>query len=345
MSTLEVLSCGPHVSVQDEGRPGHLRHGVSPGGAVDPLALEAGRVLVGNERSCAALEMLSLGGRFRAGNKPLRMALTGAHFLAHIEGRAVEPLCCFELRPQEILELGAARGGTYGYLSIAGGLDVPLVLGSRSTHIRAGFGGYQGRLLQAGDCLSLGASSGSNKPCCLQLPAQTPGRALRILWAAQSNLLARGERQRFLATSFEVTHELDRMGVRLTSKEEPVCVQNGLSVLSGVVAMGDIQVPGNGRPVVLLNDRQPTGGYPRIATIIGADLVKFARMPAGSVVNFKAVEEQEAVGALLKMKEEMASLPARLCGPKEDPLSTKRLLSQNLISGVVAGHERKKDLK
>ncbi len=345
MNGLDVLSCGPYVSVQDEGRPGHLRHGVSPGGAVDPLALEAGRLLVGNARSCAALEMLSLGGRFRAGEKPLRLALTGAYFPAHIDGRTIEPSCSFELRPQEVLDIGAARSGTYGYLSIAGGVDVPLVLGSRSTHIRAGFGGFKGRLLQAGDRLPLGAGSGADKPCYLPLPAKMPSGELRILWAAQSNLLAKGERQRFVETSFRVSHELDRMGVRLTCNEEPICVQDGLSALSGVVAMGDIQVPGTGRPVVLLNDRQPTGGYPRIATIIGADLVQFSRLPAGSRVNFKAVEEQEAVRALQELREEMASLPTRLCGPKEDPLSTKRLLSQNLISGVVAGHERKKDLK
>ncbi len=336
MRTLEVLSIGPYVSVQDEGRPGHLRHGVSSGGAIDPLALEAGRLLVSNEHECAAFEMLALGGRWRAGDEPLLMALTGAHFPAHIEGRPLEPLCSFWLRPGEILDIRVARIGNYGYLSIAGGIDVPLVLGSRSTHIRGGFGGYQGRLLQAGDRLSIGAASGAGKACRLLLQQESAIVEVRILWSAQAALLEKGERQRFLDTPFEITHERDRMGVRLKSNSDPIRLRNGLNALSGIVAMGDIQVPGNGQPIILLNDRQPTGGYPRIATIIGADLICFAQLPAGSRVKFKAVDEQVAVSALQKMKEEAGSMATRLEPVAREPLSTHQLLSQNLISGVVS---------
>ena len=335
VSFLDVLSIGPYVSVQDEGRPGYLRYGVSLGGAVDARAFEAGRLLVGNERGGAVLEMLSLGGRLRAGDEPLLMALTGARFSAHIEERPIKPLCSFWLRPGEVLDIGAARSGTYGYLSIAGGIDVPLVLGSGSTHIRDGFGGYKGRLLQAGDRLSVDATTDVGKVCCLSLQQSPVIGKVRILWSAQSALLKKGERQRFLDTSFEITHELDRMGVRLNSDSDPVRLNNGLNVLSGIVAMGDIQVPGTGQPIVLLNDHQPTGGYPRIATIIGADLIRFAQLSAGSKVKFKAIDELEAISAYQKMKEEVNNMASRVEPMTRGPLSTDQLLSQNLISGVV----------
>ncbi len=345
MTRLAVLQAGPHITVQDEGRPGLLRLGITPGGAIDPLALEEGRLLVGNPPGRAALEIAGTGGRFLVrGERPLVMALTGAPVVAKRQGRGLEHGCSFPVAPGEVLVTGAVTGGTYAYLSVAGGIDVKPVLGSRSTHLRAGFGGFEGRCLQAGDLLPIGAKSAPDRLC--RLPEETkppPLREFRILWAAQKDSFSESERRRFEQTSFEVTHERDRMGMRLASEADPISVNRGLVALSGPVVAGDIQVPGNGRPTVLLADHQPTGGYPRIATIIAADLAAFAQCPVGARVRFRSVCEREAIEALEELSARVRALPDRLQPVEENIFDTDRLLSANLISGVVFKNDQSRD--
>ena len=337
---LKVLRAGPYMSIQDVGRPGYLRSGVSQGGAMDMRALEEGRLLVGNQQGLAALEMLGLGGRFEAVENVLTCALTGASFTAKIEGMPVEPNTTLTLNPGQILEIGAFQKSNYGYLSIAGGFDTLRVLGSRSTNVRAGFGGFEGRCLKQGDVLSVGRATGGDTRIGAgsYLPrahVQT-GDDIRIIWGAQASMFGNIELQRFCETSFEVTHEIDRMGARLATDAEPIRSEAGLVALSGAIVLGDIQVAGSGRPIILLADRQPTGGYPRIGTIIAADLAKFVQKPAGTIVKFKPVTEDEAIEALLKWRNELDRLPDKLVKCFGDPFDSHKLLSQNLISGVVS---------
>jgi biotin-dependent carboxylase-like uncharacterized protein len=343
MVTLKVFQAGPYISVQDRGRPGFLRAGIAEGGAIDQCALEEGRLLVGNLHGCAALEMLGLGGRFEAGSEALCMALTGAVFSAKLDDKIIPPYTSFSLQSGQVLEIGAAISGNYGYLSVAGGIDTNLVLASRSTHIRAAFGGYEGRCLKSGDVLPVGIVRNSTCDLALPLPEQNRSKDIRILWAAQADLFGEDELRRFIETKFEISHELDRMGVRLKSDGEPVHSKEGLVVLSGAIAAGDIQVPGNGRPIVLLADRQPTGGYPRIATIIAADLADFAQRPAGSKIFFKPVSEQQAVDALVKRTDRMKNLLDRLEKISSTAISSDTLLSENLISGVVSSGDKSRD--
>ena len=341
--SLKILKAGPYISVQDEGRSGWLRSGVSQGGAMDTRALEEGRLLVGNERGLAALEMLGLGGRFEAMGSPLTIALSGASFTAKVEGIAIEPLTSFTLQPRQVLEIGSAKSGNYGTLSIAGGIDVKPVLGSRSTHIRAGFGGFEGRLLQRGDVLPIGESMVQSSALKLVLKNRQAAEKIRIIWGAQASLFDADELQRFVDTKFEVTHELDRMGARLATDAAPIYSEKGLVAISGAIALGDIQVTGGGRPVVLLADRQPTGGYPRIGTIIAADLTNFVQRPAGASVRFCPVSEEEAIKAYHKMHDERTNLPEQLVKGFGDPYDSHRLLSQNLISGAVGSVQNLRD--
>ncbi|MCP4934274.1 MAG: biotin-dependent carboxyltransferase [bacterium] len=335
ISALKILRAGPYISVQDEGRSGWLRSGVSQGGAMDGRALEEGRLLVGNERGLAALEMLGLGGRFEVMGSPLTLALSGASFAAKVEGKAIDPLTSFTLQPGQVLEIGSAKSGNYGTLSISGGIDVKPVLGSRSTHIRAGFGGFEGRLLKRGDVLPIGEAAGQSRGLSLVLEKRLANEKIRIIWGAQASLFDENELQRFIDTKFEVTHEIDRMGACLATDAAPIHSEQGLVAISGAIALGDIQVAGGGRPVVLLADRQPTGGYPRIGTIIAADLADFVQRPAGASVEFCPVSEEEAIKAYHKMHIEQMMLPEQLVRDFGDPYDSHRLLSKNLISGAV----------
>ncbi len=336
---LKVLRAGPCVSVQDRGRPGFLRDGIAEGGAIDRLALEEGRLLVGNDPGLACLEYAGYGGRFEIAGAPLCLALTGASAPLRLDDKPLQPRCSFSARPGQVIELGMPVDGNYSYLSVAGGIDVTPVLGSRSTHVRGGFGGFEGRCLRKGDLLPVGKTEQSSCGMVLHHPDRSLDAPIRILWSAQRDLFGEKELQLFANTAFVVTSEYDRMGVRLRSRAAPVCVQKGLEALSGVIVAGDIQIPGNGQPVVLLADHQPTGGYPRIATIIAADLDMFAQLPPGSEVRFEPVTEQQAVEALAQLSKRIGRLPERLQKHVADPLAPAELLSTNLISGVTTGSD------
>ncbi len=340
---LKVLQAGPYISVQDEGRPGWLRSGIAMGGAMDARALEEGRLLVGNERGLAALEMLGLGGRFEAVGGPLTLALSGADFAAQIDDNPVQPYHSFTLQPGQVLDIGAAKNGNYGLLSIAGGIDVKPVLGSRSTHIRAGFGGFGGRPLQQGDVLPVGKAGEQASDWSLVSNTSQSDEKIRMIWGVQASLFGEEERQRFIETRFLVTHELDRMGARLATDAAPIRSKKALVALSGAIALGDIQVIGSGRPVVLLADRQPTGGYPRIGTIIAADLVNFIQRPAGAGVRFMPVSQEQALKAYRQMHARRAELPGQLVKTFGDPFESHRLLSHNLISGAVGSVTKTND--
>jgi len=331
---LEVVDAGLHAAVQDLGRPGLQRAGVAEGGALDPRALYEGAALLGQDPGLAALEMTLGGGRFRAVGGAVRVALTGACCAATVDGRPVAWHTAFSLRAGEELAIGKAEGGVYAYLHLSGGIDVPEVLHARSTHLRAGFGGLEGREIRAGDVLPAGtAACGDEAVASLDVAPEPPLETVRILWGVHAEEFGDDERARFLATTFRVSPKRDRMGVRLDGAAEPFAPARGLTLISDAVVLGDVQVPGDGVPIVLLADRQPTGGYPRIATVITADLPAFAQLPTGAPVRFRAVAPGDAVAALREHRARLAALEDDVrVGPAVDPL-----LAVNLIDGVYEG--------
>lgn len=333
---LLVREAGLRACVQDLGRPGWQGQGVAEGGAVDPRALAEGAALLAQAPGLAALELVGLGGRYEAYGEPLRVALTGAPFKATLDGRPVRWRTSFAMAPGQVLAIAGTEpgGGVYGYLHVGGGIDVPAVLGSRSTHLRAGFGGYRGRAVEAGDRLPAGADAGGAVGLTLDSPWDAHPKTVRVLWGVQAEEFATAERERFLATLFKVTGGRDRMGMRLEGDGAGFVTERSLTLISDAVVLGDVQIPGDGQPIVLLADRQPTGGYPRLATVIAADLAALAQLPTGASVRFQVVDEALAVAALRAYRTALAELPQRVRPVLRAIDDVGHLLATNLIDGV-----------
>lgn len=335
-SVLTVVKAGPALTIQDLGRPGYQRYGVAEGGAVDLRAMAEGAALLGNGREQAAIEMFGFGGTFITEAEPVRIAVTGARMKAELDGKTLEWRSSFLLEPGKQLSIGAATDGNYGYLHVGGGIGSKPVLRSRSTHSRARLGGLDGRPLRAGDRVPLLEDPGTATGMSFERPLPKRLDRVRILWGAQAHWFSDEERERFLETIFTVTPKLDRMGIRLANDGAPIHSALGLSGLSDAVSLGDVQIPGDGQPAVLLADRQPTGGYPRIATIITADLADMVQRPPGSSVRFQIVTEEAAIEALRAWRRDLETLGKTITPLLRDPRDISNLLEYNLISGVVS---------
>ena len=336
---LRVLEPGPLVTVQDRGRPGWQRIGVTPAGAIDPISFAAANALVGNKLDAAALEFTLIGGLFAAEEGPLRVAIAGAAFPATLDGAALPPLTSLILQPGQKLRIGSAGpgagGGARGYLAVLGGIDTPPVLGSRSTHVRSGFGGLEGRALKAGDRLPVGPGDLNGPPLRLDpaLPPTAPQR-MRVLLGPQDDYFTEAGIETFLSGDFTVTTDADRMGYRLAG---PVVEhRDGFNIVSDGIGIGAIQVPGNGQPIVLLADRQPTGGYPKIATVISADIAFLAQRRPGETVKFERTDMAAAQSLARERARFIQSLPQLVKPAVILAPSSEDLLACNLISGVVA---------
>jgi biotin-dependent carboxylase-like uncharacterized protein len=326
MSVLKVLSCGPSTSLQDRGRFGLQRYGVSPAGAMDPVALAAANVLVGNAPDAAGIEFCMLGGTFTVERDPALVAVIGAPLA--VNGVAAPALTSVVVVPGDRLTVGAARGGVHACLAVAGGFLRPAEMGSLSVHRRSGIGG---RPLAAGDELETGPQS--RQPAPLTLPGLPPDGEgpFRVVLGPQDDLFTPEAVATFLGEPYTVSPRADRMGTRLIGP--PLAHAKGFNIVSDGIVTGHVQVPGDGQPIVLMRDRQTTGGYPKIATLASADLARFAQQPPGRLVRFRAVSREEAVAALVDHRRAVAGILARV-EPAAGTLTSERLLSVNLISGV-----------
>lgn len=337
---LQVVEPGPLVTVQDRGRPGWQRIGVTPAGAIDPISFAAANALVGNPLDTAALEFTLIGGVYAVEGGPLRLAVVGPAFPVAIDGAPIPALTSFLLQPGQKLRIGSASagavGGARGYLAALGGIATPPVLGSRSTHVRSGFGGLDGRALRAGDRLPIApaAIEGAEMKLDPALLPTAPARTRVILGPQDDYFTAQGI-DSFLTADFTVSTDADRMGYRLTG---PVVEhRDGFNIVSDGVGIGAIQVPGNGQPIVLLADRQSTGGYPKIAGVISVDLAFLAQKRPGDVVRFEAIGMQAAQALARERAAFLKSLPTLVKPAVVLSPSAEDLLSVNLISGMVAG--------
>jgi biotin-dependent carboxylase-like uncharacterized protein len=331
---VRVLSAGPGTTLQDAGRHGYLRYGVTAAGPMDPLAHATANLAVGNQLDSTAIE-ISVGGiEVTAESGPLSVAVAGGEFALSLEGRPLPPAVVLHLDEGAMLKIRAGRSGSWCYLAVAGRFVVPKVLGSHATHTRTGFGGVNGRAIVTGDCLRI-ERSGSSKPSQSTIVApwlDRPLNTVRVVLGPQHDYFADDQIAAFLAGPWSVSAKGDRMacfleGPRLTHAR-------GYNIVSDGISMGAIQVPGDGRPIVLMADRQSTGGYPKIATIIGPDLGRLAQARSGTAFRFEAVSIAQAVTA----RREEAALLAR--GIVVEPLvrthlSSEFLLGLNLIDGVV----------
>jgi 5-oxoprolinase (ATP-hydrolysing) subunit C len=329
MSKLVISSIGPASSVQDGGRPGLQRYGLTLSGAMDRLALAAANTLVGNEPFAAAVEIGPFGAAFTVRGGAVRVALTGASRNADVAGRAVAIDTSVSLAEGETLTLGFARGGSFSYLAIEGGIAGEPMFGSLAVNARAGLGGPYPRPLQSGDELETASPSGAAERR-IELPALADA-PIRILFGPQDDEFADETKTLFIDSEWKISATSDRMGYRL---EGPVLKHlHGHNIVSDGTVNGSIQVPGNGQPIVLMPDRATTGGYPKIATVISADLGRFAQISAGRAFRFNAVSVAEAQAEARKFVEFLHTLPDRLRGIENFDLNIEALRNAN-----VAGH-------
>lgn len=329
-SAFEVLDCPVPASVQDLGRPGFRRFGVPTSGALDAVSLRLANALVGNPQGAAALEMRLIGPRLRA-LVPLRVALAQAEgVIDTAEGgrKALPPWQSAMLAAGDVLKIGKVTVGA-GYLAVAGGFAVPPVLGSRSTYARAGFG----QLLQKDMCLPVGQAELSG-PERAVLPAPTfAAGPLRVIPGPQRERFTDAAWETFLCAGFTVTPQADRMGLRLSGpKLDHVA---GADIVSDAVTPGAIQVPGDGRPIVLLADGQTVGGYAKIAMVISADLPRLGRLLPGDAIRFAAVTVDEALAALRAQEEWLAATIAAIRPLAMGEPDLAALYETNLVDGVI----------
>lgn len=343
-AALRVVAPGLMTTVQDLGRPGHQQLGVPVSGALDHVSLRAANLLVGNPPGAAALEIAYYGPTLAVDADSARIALAGGRAQIEIlppEGESAPPrhLACFEsvrlLRGQRV-RVGGLTGSALLYLAVEGCFDIAPVLGSRSTLVRGAIGGHQGRALRAGDALPLTREAAPEREEVMLPPPDLSARPrVRVVLGPQEDHFTPSGIATLLGSTYTVAQASDRMGMRL---EGPPLAHSakGYNIVSDGIAPGSVQVPGNGLPIILLADRQTTGGYPKIATVISADLPALGRMTPGGRIAFEAVSIEAAEAAAVQLASEIAAMAAGILPARRQAwLDERRLLDANLVSGVV----------
>ena len=336
-AALIVTEPGLHTTVQDLGRFGYQAMGVQVAGALDPVALRLANSVVGNPQPAAALEFLYTGPTLEVTAASVRIAAAHAQIEILGSSRDIKPSWqSVRLERGERLRLGAPAGSACGYLAIEGGIDLPPVLGSLSTHCRSAIGGLDGRALAAGDRLPLLQNTAEARvESRLRAPLNmTPPERLRVVLGPQETCFTEEALAALLNGAFRVSKQADRMGLRLDGPR--LDHRDGYNIVSDGVVTGAIQVPGSGQPILLLADHQTTGGYPKIATVISADLPAAGRLKPGDPVRFAAVSVTAAEEARRQLEKSIARQAADFVAAAPGAsLNQAALYEENLVSGVV----------
>ena len=290
---IHVTDPGPQTTVQDLGRPGQLRYGIPPSGALDVRAFVAANRLVGNADGAAGLECTLMGPRFTV-ESACAMAVTGGDAPVTINGEAVPTWTTIPLAPGDAVRVAAARAGVRVYVALSGGLDVPPVLGSRATFLRGRMGGVEGRALKRDDRLRLFPAP---PPPRLRIPAASipaieSEPEIRVVLGPQQDRFTAEGVAALLGGPYDMLPQSDRMGARLSGAR--IAHARGHDIISDGIALGSIQVPGDGQPIVLLVDRQSTGGYTKIATVVSFDIGRIGQVKPGQRVRVHAIDVGEA---------------------------------------------------
>lgn len=308
---LEILAPGLQTSVQDPGRTGYGRFGVAPSGALDSFALRAGNLLVGNPEKAACLETVLLGLRVRA-LQDILVAVTGADLQPQCDGAPFPMWQSGVLAKGRELRLKGPRTGFRAYLAVGGGIHVPDIMGSKATNLPASFGGFGGRALEINDILSANgpgdylANSGRGVPDS-EIPGYTEDWSLRVIPGPHDDHFSVNGLKTFLSSPYTVSPHSDRTGIRLGGEAIESRPDVPASIISEGVVPGAVQVPGDGRPIIIMNETV-TGGYRKIATVIGADVPSLGQIKPGDRVNFKAVPLEVADNALRAMEDNIRRL-------------------------------------
>lgn len=325
MANLKVLAAGPLVTVQDQGRRGLMRKGITGSGPVDELAFATVNTALGNPAGAAMIEV-SLGGlELECLDAPLNFATAGGQFTVQLNGAAIPPWGVARLAPGDLLSIKPGPAGSWCYLGFAGGLINDEWMGAQSTHSLSGFGGGA---LAAGQKLEvIEPRSAVTRQLAFPTHAYAPA-LIRVVMGPQDHQFEPEAIETLLSSDFSMTSAYDRMGVKLSGPE--LALKDALSIPSEPILKGSLQVSGDGQPTALLADHQTTGGYPKIATVIGADLARLSQLRAPAKLQFAAIEPAQAVSLARSHHSLMQSYLTFIANP--DPHSAEAQTRANLLN-------------
>ncbi|HKV47773.1 MAG TPA: biotin-dependent carboxyltransferase family protein [Candidatus Acidoferrales bacterium] len=307
MTSILVESPGLLTTVQDLGRVGFGHIGVSPSGAADPVSLRLGNRLVGNAESAAALEMTLLGGTFVFRGDAI-VAVTGSDFATTLDKVALRAGEATRVKRGQVLHCGPTRNGARCYLCVCGGISVPLFLGSASTHLLSGLGGFGGRALRKGDVLQIGQTRATFQKKSVasdMMKHLLPRTVLRVTPGPQADWFPETVQRLLYSSSYRVREQSNRMGLRLNGP--PLLLPAERPMITEGVSLGAIQAPSGGLPIILFVDQQTTGGYPKIANVISADLHCVGQLRPHDEVRFEQVTFEKARALLIEQEDLLAS--------------------------------------
>jgi biotin-dependent carboxylase-like uncharacterized protein len=311
VAELCVIKPGMLTTIQDTGRWGFQSRGVPVAGPMDPVSHRVANALVGNDRDAAALEITLLGPELEFDDERL-VAVAGAEFELSLDGRVVPSNAPFIVSAGSRLRFGARGRGARAYLAVSGGIAVPPVLGSRSTHLVSAMGGIAGRGLRAGDRLPLGHTTRQQgralAPQSAVLPLPDRHVRIRVLPGPQVEYFSVDALDVLQSAPYVIGQQSDRMGFRLEGPR--LTNARGTDIISDATALGVLQVPASGLPILLMADRQTTGGYPKIATVISADIAVAGQLGPADTMSFIVCSPREAMAALIAQERALMAVEA-----------------------------------
>ena len=313
------LNGGLLTTVQDAGRRGYQRYGLGVSGAVDVQSYVYSNVLVGNKNNEAVLEVTLIGPRIEFTSTCV-IAITGGDLSPEIDGLPCPMYRAVKVNKGSILSFGAPKTGCRSYISVAGGLAVTPIMGSRSTYIKANLGGYEGRKLGTGDEIAFRkpfAHPENLEKRVIKKPEWNGSYTVRVLLGPQDDRFTEAGLKTFLSSEYTVTNEFDRMGYRLTGPKIEHTTDG--NIITDGITFGAIQVPDGGEPIIMLSDRQTTGGYTKIASIINVDMPKIAQCKAGDKIRFEVTDIETAQDEFIAQKEEYKALREEFDAPSAEP--------------------------
>ena len=301
--SITVLNPGLLTTVQDQGRIGYQQFGVSVSGVMDPRSASLANILVGNDEKEAVLECTMMGPHLQF-NQANCIAITGGDLMPTLDGKPIPNYTAVKVEAGQVLKFTVPKTGCRAFIAFAGGLDIPEVMGSRSTYMKAKIGGVEGRKLAKDDVIGFRAPKAELKNMNFRSMASefVPRKeyTVRVVLGPQDDYFTDAGIETFLSSVYTVTPEFDRMGCRLSG--DVIAHKDGGDIISDGISFGAIQVPSSGNPIIMLGDRQTTGGYTKIAGVITADFRILAQLKAGDKVRFQKVSIAQAQDALLAQK-------------------------------------------
>ena len=328
------------TTIQDMGRTGYQEFGVPAAGVMDTMAFRKANILVGNDENEAALEITLMGPMFTFTSDNI-IAVTGGNLGAKLNGKDIPMYQAVLAKKGDTMSFMGIKSGSRAYVAFAGGLDVPVVMGSKSTHLKSNLGGFEGRKLGPGDEIEFTAPKTALPNMSKRtVPADDYSKAsctLRVILGPQDDCFTEAGIKTFLSSTYTLTNEADRMGLRFEG--EKIEHKNGGDIITDGISFGAVQVPSHGQPIVMMADHQTTGGYTKIAGIISADLPKAAQLKPGCKVNFQQVSVEEAQDIYVKELEELKALKEKLdYVPEKGTAKEREAVAMAVASASASGN-------